>query len=49
MAPRSAGLSPLEPNDVLDQLKLAEQPGFIRWYEQLDGWVRGTILPRRGG
>jgi Uma2 family endonuclease len=48
-APRSAGLTPLEPNDVLEQLRLAEQLGSSRWYAQLDGWVRGTILPRRGG
>jgi Uma2 family endonuclease len=48
-APRSAGLAPLEPNDVLEQLRLAEQLGFSRWSAQLDGWVRGVILPRRGG
>jgi Uma2 family endonuclease len=48
-SPRSAGLPELEPGDVLAQLKLAEQLGSSRWYAQLDGWVRGTLLTRRGG
>jgi Uma2 family endonuclease len=45
---RSQALSPLEPNDVLTQLTLAEQLGTSRWYAQLDHWVRTEILPRRG-
>jgi Uma2 family endonuclease len=47
-SPRSAALPLLEPGDVLAQLRLAEQLGLTRWRAQLDGWVRGTILPRRG-
>jgi hypothetical protein len=34
---------------LIDGLKLAEQLGFSRWYAQLDGWVRGTLLKCRGG
>jgi Uma2 family endonuclease len=48
-AVRSAGLSVLEPGDVLGQLRLAEELGSARWYAQLDGWVRDVLVPRRGG
>jgi Uma2 family endonuclease len=46
--PTSVALSPLEPGDVLNQLRIAEQLGSSRWYAQLDHWVRTVILPRRG-
>jgi Uma2 family endonuclease len=44
---RSQALSPLEPEDVLSQLRLAEQIGTSRWYAQLNDWVRTVLLPRR--
>jgi Uma2 family endonuclease len=46
-AARSRGLSPLGPEDVLGQLRLAEETASIsRWFAQLNEWVRTTILPR---
>ena len=44
---RSRGLPPLGPEDVLDQLRLAEEIGSLpRWFAQLNEWVRTTIVPR---
>ena len=46
-APRSRNLPLLAPEDVLAQLKLAEETNsFSRWFAQLNEWVRTTILPR---
>jgi Uma2 family endonuclease len=45
--PRSRSLPQLVPEDVLGQLKLADEVGsFSRWFAQLPEWVRTTILPR---
>lgn len=46
---RSVHLLGLEPDDVLSQLKLAEQLGWSRWVAQLGGWARTPVLPKRGG
>jgi len=49
-AARSRNLPFLTPEDVLDQLRLAEEIRvFSRWYAQLTEWVRVTLLPRAGG
>jgi len=48
-ADRSRALQVVEPADVLAQLELAKQLGSPGWMRQLDGWIRGTLLPRRGG
>ena len=45
--PAVSGLPPLGPEDVLGQLRLAEETASIsRWFAQLNDWVRATILPR---
>ena len=46
---RSLCLPGLRPEDVLGQLKLADEMGSARWYSQLAGWVRDVIAPRMGG
>jgi Uma2 family endonuclease len=49
-APRSRSLPLIMPEDVVGQLRLAEESGsFSRWYTQLPEWVRTTILPRAVG
>ncbi len=49
-AARSRGLPLLGPEDVLDQLRLAEELGLSsRWFAQLTNWIRDTLLPRAGG
>jgi Uma2 family endonuclease len=47
-SPRSAALPVLEPNDVLNQLRLAEKLGSSRWHAQLSKWIKSVLLPRRG-
>ena len=48
--PRSRNLPLLAPEDVLAQLKLAEETNsFSRWSSQLNEWVRITFLPRVEG
>lgn len=44
--PRSLALPPLEPNDVLDQLRLAEEIGASAWLARLGDWVQNTLVPR---
>lgn len=40
-------LPALRPSDVDHQIRLAESlTDFSRWYAQLPGWVRETLLPR---
>jgi Uma2 family endonuclease len=47
-APRSRSLPMLGPEDVLEQVRLAEElPSFSRWFAQLNEWVRTTIVPRK--
>ena len=48
---RSAGLPMVEPGDILEQLRLADEIGNSRWYAQLADWVRDVLVPRigRGG
>jgi Uma2 family endonuclease len=48
-ADRSQALPLLEPVDILEQLRLAEELGSALWNTQLGGWVRDVLLPRRGG
>jgi len=44
---RSLGFPFLEPEDVLFQIKRAEEIGsFNRWFVQLNEWVRDEIRPR---
>ncbi|MFO0951327.1 MAG: Uma2 family endonuclease [Isosphaeraceae bacterium] len=47
--PRSLHLDPLEPADVLSQLRRAEGLAGSRWVAQLRIWVRDVLLPRRNG
>ena len=44
---RSSFLPPLEPNDVVDQMRRVQQIGNMQWRAQLDDWVRNDLLPRR--
>lgn len=44
---RSVVLAPLEPNDVLEQLRRADALGSSGWFAQLDDWARDVLLPRR--
>lgn len=47
---RSKNLPALAPDDVLSQLRLAEEMGSAsRWYAQLPEWVRATLMRRLGG
>ena len=47
---RSRNLPGLTPEDVLEQLRLADEIRvFSRWYTQLTEWVRLTLLPRAEG
>jgi Uma2 family endonuclease len=39
----------LTPEDVVNQMRLAERIGTSAWYRQLDDWVRKEIRPRHGG
>jgi Uma2 family endonuclease len=49
-ATRSRNLPGLTPEDVLEQLRLADEIRvFSRWYAQLTEWVRLTLLPRADG
>ncbi|WP_435009816.1 Uma2 family endonuclease [Tundrisphaera lichenicola] len=46
-AARSRSLPPLGPEDVLGQLRIAEEtPSMTRWFAQLNDWVRVAILTR---
>ena len=36
----------LTPQDVLDQMRLAEELAREHWYKQLRRWVRKEIVPR---
>ena len=45
---RSLGLPGLLPSDVLGQMVLADELGAAYWFEQLNVWVRETLLPRLG-
>lgn len=47
VATHSRSLPLLKPEDVLGQMKLAEEMGsFSRWFNQLNEWARLTILRR---
>lgn len=46
-SPRSVAFPVLEPRDVLDQLRLAEELGSSRWHDRLRDWVRDMMLARR--
>lgn len=46
---RSAAFPLLTPNDLVEQMRVAEQLGVLGWLDQLDAWVRDVLLPRRGG
>jgi Uma2 family endonuclease len=46
---RSAGLSVLEPRDVVEQLRLADALLTARWYAQLGGWVAEVLVSRHAG
>jgi Uma2 family endonuclease len=47
---RSLAFPTLTPNDVVEQLRMAEELGSAEWHKQLRRWVRKVILPRtRGG
>jgi Uma2 family endonuclease len=39
----------LDPSDVVDQLRLAQEVGTSKWHAQLRDWVRDVILPRLKG
>lgn len=41
-------LDPLRPKETLDRLRMGETLGMSRWCEELPGWVREAVLPRRG-
>jgi Uma2 family endonuclease len=43
---RSLGLPALTPNDVLDQLRLADSLGASEWFARLQDWVRDEVRPR---
>jgi Uma2 family endonuclease len=45
-SPRSAVFPVLEPKDVLDQLRLAQELGWSDWSDRLGDWVRNTLVPR---
>jgi Uma2 family endonuclease len=44
--PRSIAFPVLEPEDVLDQLRLAGEIGSSAWHDRLGDWVRNTLVPR---
>lgn len=39
----------LTPDDVRDQMRLADELGAARWSVQLDNWIRTVIIPRTAG
>jgi len=43
---RSLFLSMLDPSDVVDQIRRAQELGTSKWYVQLGEWVRDVIRPR---
>ena len=45
---RSLGLPVLQPDDVDDQLRLAESLGTARWHARLGDWARDVLAPRLG-
>ena len=47
--PRSLFLPALEPDDVVKQMKRAQEIGTAKWRTQLDRWVRRVIRPRLQG
>jgi len=47
--PRSLFLPALEPDDVVKQMKRAQEIGTAKWRTQLDRWVRRVIRPRIQG
>lgn len=46
---RSLVFPMLTPDDVLEQMRLADQLGAGTWHSRLRRWVRRVILPRREG
>jgi Uma2 family endonuclease len=46
---RSLFLPMLDPADVVEQIRAAQQVGMLKWYAQLEDWVRDVILPRLKG
>ena len=43
---RSLGLPGLLPSDVFGQMILADELGAADWFERLNVWMRGILLPR---
>lgn len=41
-------LRALKPGEIAEQLRLARDLGFSRWFVQLSQWVRDVIAPRSG-
>jgi len=46
---RSLFLPMLDPSDVVDQIRRAQEVGTSKWYRQLEDWVRDVIHPRLRG
>jgi Uma2 family endonuclease len=49
LSERSLAFPLLTAQDVLDQIRLAEQLGASDWHDQLGDWTRSVILPRLTG
>jgi Uma2 family endonuclease len=43
---RSLFLSMLDPSDVVDQVRRAQEVGTSKWYLELGDWVRDVVRPR---
>jgi Uma2 family endonuclease len=46
-APRSLAFPELEPADIVNQLRIADEMGASDWNEQLNNWVHEVLVPRR--
>jgi Uma2 family endonuclease len=49
VSPSSAAFPFLTTEDVLNQMRLAEELGAWDWHDQLGNWIRNVILPRLKG